>query len=106
MNRKQEVMNLFNFMIDLLKDENTKLEVQDELTAEVVPSSVSEIIKSPSEVVDLMKRVDEITKHDSVSKTVSGLREKVGEINAKLRENEIETLQKEKEFEEKELLSS
>lgn len=103
MSRKQDVMNLFNFMIDLLKEgENLeqKSEPKQLLVEQTTP--LIGIINSPDEVLSLMKRVDEITKNESVTKTVTGLREKLSEAKHILREGQVEKLQEEKLQEEKE----
>lgn len=100
MTRKQDVMNLFNFMIDLLKEQESpqtevtkELLVEDEITTN---TPLPLLNSSPDAIVDLMKRVDEISKHDSVAKTVTDLRERLTEANFKLREAEIESLKEEK----------
>jgi hypothetical protein len=98
MSRKKEVLELFDFLIELLKDKTTEVEIKQDNKL-LVEQTTSGLFK-PSDVVDLIKRVDEIDKNMSVTKAVSGLRDKVGEINAKLREKEEEILKKEKELDE------
>lgn len=96
MSRQQDVTNLFNFLIEFLRETPVEETQSKKLLVEHHTPTLEDIIPSPKKVVDMMHRVDDITKSNSVSRTVNGLREKVGEVNAKLREAEIERLESEK----------